>query len=197
MAKVSASITVAAGAEALQRPINIIEAAHDDGVLPPAQVVLQHGIIAGATYQTTPPTIFVASPCHQFEFSFLHEIGHFLDNYAWVPGTPFATTLSKTNDLAEWMNAVRKSPEIISLRIDYANHKAVAKTGYLLLPSEIWARSYAQWIVERSQDPALKSALDLLRRSQNQSDAKSQWSDPNFAPISAEINAVFKKRGWI
>ena len=34
--------------------------------------------------------------------------------------------VSKTNDLAEWMNAVRKSPEVISLRLDYANHKAVA-----------------------------------------------------------------------
>jgi hypothetical protein len=130
-------------------------------------------------------------------FSFLHEVGHFLDNYALMPGTPFATSLAKTNDLAEWMSAVRKSPEIISLRLDLANKKDIAKTAYLLLPSEIWARSYAQWIVQDSQDPALKSTLDSLRQSQNQSDAKSQWSDPNFAPISAAIDALFKRRGWI
>jgi hypothetical protein len=63
-------------------------------------------------------------------FSFLHEVGHFLDNYALMPGTPFATSLAKTNDLAEWMSAVRKSPEIISLRLDLANKKDIAKTGF-------------------------------------------------------------------
>lgn len=197
MTKVSASLTMATAARSLQRAIDIIDSAHEDGVLPPLQVATLQGLVAGAVYETEPPAIFVASPCHQFEFSFLHEIGHFLDNHALVPGTPFATTLCKTNDLADWMDAVRKSPEIISLRLDYANHKNVAKAAYLLHPQEIWARSYAQWIVERSQDPALKSALDSLRRSQNQTDAKSQWSDRTFAPISAAITDLFERRGWI
>lgn len=196
MPKISASLNVAPAAQTLRRTINIIDAAHDDGVLPPVQVAPQ-ALAAGATYRTTPPTIFVAQPCQQFEFSFLHEIGHLLDHHALTPGTPFASSSAKTNDMAEWMNAVRKSPEIVSLRLDHAGKKNLAKTGYLLLPSEIWARSYTQWIVERSQDPALKSTLDLLLRSPNPLDAKSQWSNFNFAPISAAITALFKKRGWI
>jgi hypothetical protein len=71
-------------------------------------------------------------------------------------------------------------------------------TDYLLKPEELWARSYAQYIAERSADSDMLAALDLLRPPALTGQLySSQWETTDFAPVAAAIDTLFKGLGWI
>jgi hypothetical protein len=73
----------------------------------------------------------------------------------------------------------------------------VGSTTYFLDSTELWARSYTQWVVREAKDASILHDLDGVRRSANPLEALSQWSDANFVGIAQEISALFSKRGWI
>lgn len=122
--------------------------------------------------------------------------------------------------LAEWYDAVQATPEVDQLgsasMMEMATHK------YLLSPAELWARSFAQYVALRSDDPSL---MEWLRRSQNQPDTMTryrdtfdreqrktvkvpyeakrpnylklrQWQDENFEPVAAAMDRLFDGLGW-
>jgi hypothetical protein len=61
---------------------------------------------------------------------------------------------------------------------------------------ELWARSYSQYIATRSGDPDLLKGIDM-QRDPGRLYKDFHWSDEDFAPIAAAIDAMFKKLGWI
>lgn len=188
--------------QALSRALGVIDATHTDGALPSILVErAAPGTSIGGSYKFprgVAPSIAVRSPCVQNEFSFVHEVGHFIDHKALDPGAPgFATENIANNDLVDWARAVMQSPEILALRLLHAKSVSVERTQYLLDIREIWARSYTQWVAIRSQDWQLLSALDGRRRSSAVFTVLSQWEDQTFAAIYDEIDVLFTRRGWI
>jgi hypothetical protein len=64
---------------------------------------------------------------------------------------------------------------------------------YLIEPHEIVARSYAQYIVEKSKSQKL---YKMLQNRRNDSKFGEQWSTQNFAPLLAEWDNILNSIGW-
>jgi hypothetical protein len=63
---------------------------------------------------------------------------------------------------------------------------------------ELRARSYAQYVARKGDDPQLRNELDGERRS-NPTEVyyPRQWEDADFMPIAAAIDELFASLGWI
>jgi hypothetical protein len=64
---------------------------------------------------------------------------------------------------------------------------------YLLQRHEIVARSYAQYIVEKSKSQKLHK---MLQNRRNDSKFGGQWSTQNFAPLLTEWDNILNSIGW-
>jgi hypothetical protein len=116
----------------------------------------------------------------------LHELGHLIDHRVLGADGEYASISHP--DLQEFRDAVAGSEAVKELRSLEPEHR-----DYYLLPEELWARAYAQYIAKRSGDPFLLAQLDLAA-----ADADgSQWTDLDFFPIGRAIDNLFKKKGWI
>jgi hypothetical protein len=59
---------------------------------------------------------------------------------------------------------------------------------------ELWARSYAQYVVTRSGDVELLRQLDVRRATDT--GPYMHWTEAEFAPIAKATDELFEKRGW-
>ena len=124
-------------------------------------------------------------------------------------------------DLSEWYAAVMATPEVEALQSN-VSYSALETHKYLLSPQELWARSFAQWVALRGDDPALKSWLEQatnvpekqmgnkLRFDREQhkyvnvpvevttppSRLYRQWRQENFEPVAAAMDDLFESLGW-
>jgi Zn-dependent peptidase ImmA (M78 family)/GNAT superfamily N-acetyltransferase len=105
----------------------------------------------------------------------VHEYGHLLDVEHFKSRSQFATG-DPGSKLASVMNTIKASSQ--------ANHwKYMDNAAYWAKPSEMFARAFAQYVAKKSGDH------QMLRTLESQHSA--QWSDDDFAPISAEFDKVF------
>ena len=177
----------------------VIDDTHGDGNLPPTVVYPTYvGDRGGYLPDRNTPRIRVDPNGPWPMLSYAHEIGHLIDNRGLVPpGADYETYASKSNDpsLAAWRQAVEQSAAYKNLQAKLAQAqlggKAHEDLEYLLRPSELWARSYAQWIA--SKDPAIGKQLETMR----QEEPQKTWSDADFAPILQSIENLFISKGWI
>lgn len=142
----------------------------------------------------------------------LHEFGHDVDYTIRraVEGEGFG----KTNPaLADAIKAARESKLVRSIqnhRDALARAMATAESpeergrfsesleyqDYLLRDVEIWARAYSYWVARRSGDKAAAESLEALRGVFGDN-SPHHWTDEDFRPIAAAIEAVFIKLGWL
>lgn len=155
MPRVSAALSFTKASSPLRRALGLIDSVHSDGALPKIWVFEA----SAATYfdgryqysktNAYPPTIIIAPPCIAHEFAFVHEIGHFVDHKALDPShVGFASANARLNGLSRWLRAVDVSPEIVQLRDADRRGVDVGSTQYFLDSSELWARSYTQWVAQ-------------------------------------------------
>jgi len=132
------------------------------------------------------------------EFVLLHEIGHFLDHQALGNRGGFAST--RHPDLDDWRQAITESPTYEALsrgrRLLAFGDPSINDFQYLLDYTELWARSYAQYVALESQDPTLLrqlaapplGAVPYLW---------ARWRDDDFDPVRAAIHALLRTKGWL
>ena len=143
--------------------------------------------------------------------TFVHEIGHFLDLAALGTAGAFST-LAGDALLDGWRNAVEATLAVQTLRhrigagsvVIQTPHGPVEETvgdrhvAYLLGYDELWARSYAQYVAERSMDATLMDALDLTRTPAPLGQLyPAQWGTDDFAPVAKAIDTLFRELGWL
>ena len=64
-------------------------------------------------------------------------------------------------------------------------------------PDELWARSYAQYVVSRSGRSDLAAGIaDLRMATHDEYALPLQWGDEEFDAIAAEIELLFRRLGW-
>jgi hypothetical protein len=155
-------------------------------------------------------SVYDQGPCP--ELSLVHETGHFLERFG-IPGhndgdRPYATD----RVLADWLAAVRASRAYAELgqlqgvvsvqRPDSSGTMQTypvdqARVSYLLRESELWARSYAQYIALRTGDQTLQRQLDLFRAPwRDPVYNATQWKDADFAPIATTMDYLLRSIGW-
>lgn len=64
-------------------------------------------------------------------------------------------------------------------------------------PQEIWARSYSQWVAQKSGDGLLLDQLESAVRESGKSMLPEQWAAQDFAPVAAEIERLMQEMGWL
>jgi hypothetical protein len=138
-----------------------------------------------------------------------HEIGHFID-YQGMGGGKWATfDLGKESPLYNWAKAMEKSEA-------YKTLKEIQKTGmltmvennvlishpvannsisYYLDNQELWARSYAQYIAKKSNNPSMLK--ELYGKQKQKYGIPTQWSDADFLEIEKAIDGVLEAMKWL
>lgn len=176
-----------------------IDGVHSDGQLPKIAVTGRPMRGARGHFDRAAMEIAVKGGGDWPELTATHEFGHFLD-FAGIgqPGAMSslsARTAPDVAELADWVAATDASDAIQSLKVMAPNARGreLRHVRYLLSDHERWARSYAQYIATRSQDPVL---LEQLARAQ-QGRFPAQWADEDFVPIGEAMDRLFVALGWI
>lgn len=216
-----------------QRAIDAIDSVHGDGELPelPVKTVsakkskkmggfeaqYYRSLYSSNTPDPKANKITINSAGEHMEFTFIHEVGHYLD-FQVLGGLDFGSThvTAEGQLMHEWGLAVKNSEATQALVRKYKNpdsfeveivddwgrgqHVYTSKPNkdhilYLLDNKELWARSYAQYIAEKSGDPVLLEQLDKER--QDKVYGERHWSKEDFAPISKAIDDMFESLGWV
>lgn len=122
----------------------------------------------------------------------VHELGHHFTLAESGEGKmDFLKRVKKNPELNLWLEAVRATPQhkILLEREGAGSEHA----SYLRDSRELFARSYAQWIADRSGSGVLKSQHDFIRSVDN----LYQWSDSEFKPIGLALDNYFSSIGWL
>ncbi len=136
-----------------------------------------------------------------------HEYGHFLDHRLFGSGQPsfsgMGTYQRNNKELAPLLTALYKSKAArqIALQhnkyVDHGNVRGVQAARYLLMPPEMFARSYAQWVGLRAGGH-VKSDIKLFGDDwREKGRLHAQWEDADFAPIAREFDRLFARRGLL
>jgi SPP1 gp7 family putative phage head morphogenesis protein len=145
-----------------------------------------------------------------------HELGHYIDQqyFGRMPGEDFTTTYGSKisgGKLERWRTAVQQTRAVSELKAmqtaptwgitdasgQVTQHRINRQyIRYAISDEELWARSYAQYIVTKSQHPR---ALAELREAQDPTKLyhQTQWADDDFAPVLQAIDDIFRDEGWI
>lgn len=141
-----------------------------------------------------------------------HEYGHFLDHHLFGNGKPrldgagTLRNLNKANKNAEatelrgLMNAIYRSDAAKKL---VAKHNERARDGlntdfarYMLMPPELFARAYAQWIGTKTS-PQIRNEVAMYGADCQRHGYHAQWTDEDFKPIHAEFDRLFAGRNLL
>lgn len=224
----------------VKKALAVLDLVHGDGELPKIPVVKMLTSRAGrgtqayyataARYGEKPQPLelsFGSKAMTQSPYnSVFHELGHFLDHAAFDADR--ATYSSEASGLMEnWRQRVKSSAAVQSLQQWRAAGPSdgIAPFGvskpqldYMLQVKEIWARSYAQWVMVKSGDPAVLSELRKMQAqatvgpvdrsamyrgratkfsiTSNSWDYPWVWSDADFKPIEEAIDNIMESKGW-
>lgn len=208
-----------------QQTLDAIDSVHGDGDLPEIPVKTKSKMSSrNGSYRfytrysnqaNVAESIEINGKMAQVESVLAHEIGHFLDHQT-IDGKGFSSTRAAFGDpssLTGWWDAVKNSQAYHTLRDKKTNPQNHTRTiaispertytvrpdakfmSYLLSPEELWARSYTQYIAEKSGNPILLDQMDKDRQSKIHSDQ--QWAPEDFEPIKQAIDKVFLALGWL
>lgn len=130
--------------------------------------------------------------------TFAHEWGHYIDN--WLTGFEGYACV-ETNALEQMLRDAYRTEALAQLRqIDQARDLPLPnrmEASRLLVPHEVLARAYAQYIALHSQDEIMNYEV-ALRRSDLMAPLAHleywEWSD--FAGVAQSIDAFLKQKGW-
>ena len=179
-----------------QHAMDCIKTVHGDGKLPgiPMKDSKAKSFCGEFRYsmgKAVDVLISTKNPAH-VEFTILHETGHYLDNAAFPKngnGT-YASYSPGTQKMQDLIQALGNSNAIQEIR------KANYKVSYYSDPTEMIARSYAQYIAVKTQDPILASQLQGILNAKTNYHL-SQWTDADFQPIIKAYDNLLEEMGWL
>jgi hypothetical protein len=137
-----------------------------------------------------------------------NEYGHFLDHHLFGSGKQRMSSMGTsgwtndtkgTHEMAQVMKALYSSQSARKLVEKHKEHDrdrdymGKQRTEYLLMPAEMFARGYAQWIGTRSS-PQIRKEIKEYHEHWLSGGYHAQWSDEDFAPIAREFDRLFAKR---
>ena len=136
--------------------------------------------------QGDPVDLRVSRRHDRVALSFLHELAHFVDHQlghelgaGWASGHHEA--------FADWREAASRLPSRLPAAVGRSRRR------YFTSSKEVWARSYAQTVLTRSNDPWLQGALgDLI-----DSDDIFVWPAAEFEPVAEKVVLTFERLGLL
>ena len=128
------------------------------------------------------------------ELTLAHEIGHFLDNDAFPKdaGNRYASDGSANQKVRNLMDALNASEAVKWFKDngDFDDRK------YYLKPTEMIARSYAQYIAKKSGNQKMLEQLDAILVQETKY-KYTQWTEADFRNIMKAYDELFEEIGWL
>jgi hypothetical protein len=135
------------------------------------------------------------------ELALVHEIGHVLDYFAI--GSVYGRYTSDAAEpiLDQWRRAVEDSHTVRRLREARTTLPPIASrqgvyVDYLLRTSELFARSYAQWVAYAAADDTLIEQVDQVNRAEPVTPRLVQWEPQDFASVRVTFERLMERLGW-
>lgn len=127
---------------------------------------------------------------HSIAYTAIHEIGHYIDFIAG-PGEQFRSE-TDIPEMQALKRAWQDSDAVRLLRAQSQSNLLPTQVQgfleYLLRPEELWARSYQQWIMTRTENPDLARAH--AEASGSELAIRRFWSDDDFQPIAEALDEL-------
>jgi hypothetical protein len=188
--------------------LEAIDQIHGDGQLPQIPIVRTASRSYAGAYASRgdrPVNIQLSSAYpRDRKLTLIHEIGHFLDHMGVTPGSFVSVDDPR---FQKWRNAVENTSAIQRLRQIRSGPRIIESGGpvyvpmeyidYLLRTKEVWARSYTQYIITRSSDPALLRELESSITTRSSFPLPMHWEAEDFKPIAQAIDELFAELGWL
>jgi len=174
------------------KAIALIDRVHDDGVLPKINVDPRTSGDALGTYFSGGRRIAVKPTGPWPELTSIHEVGHLLDHLAI--DTPGIFASEKSGLLKAWRTAV-KGTEAAQKIFELRRTTRSKFYRYLGTWRELFARSYAQYIAEKTGDTTLLQQLNTIRN--GPVTPWRQWQTEDFAPVREAFDKLFEEQGWL
>ena len=115
---------------------------------------------------------------------FLHELAHLVDHQLHYDRASRVWASAVHPAFAAWRAAAAL---LDRRRVD----GGAARQRYFQSAHEVWARSYAQTVLLRSDDALLQRQLEKLQAA----DDPHVWSSEQFASVAIEVERVFERLG--
>ena len=191
-----------------------IDKVHGDGVLDdipfkPSQAKSFNGQFSSYTREGKASHITLSTHAKDKQVTIAHEMGHYLDLYSvgekgkWAStnkDSPMAKVIAAANksDLVKKIRATLKSGKITIKKEEIKLSTRVRKhLNYLVDEKEIWARSYAQYIAEKSGNTVMKESIAISVTRYADEGYGYQWAPDDFADLSAAIEEMMIELGWM
>lgn len=134
----------------------------------------------GGDYQMSTKQIRIKPDGLTPELTYLHEVGHHLDNTVFRNGSGLVGR-QKMGPASGLMKAIKNSPE-------FKDWTYWPDGRYYASGSETFARGYAQWIATRSGDESLLAQV---------ASRNDMWTPETFEPVAAAYDTLFSSKGLI
>lgn len=160
------------------------------------------GVGANGRYVPATSILELSAKGRSPRLTFAHEIGHYLDHHALGDGKRLETRVLNNPLMSKWLDAVRETPSFRALEDIRFNPDTDPRLSgwlgkYLLTPTEMWGRSYAQYIAVRSADEVMLRELLEYRSDPDPVTALRQWGDDEFEPVATAVEAILKEIGLL
>lgn len=177
-----------------------ISSVHGDGKLHPIPIKTSsatryYGQFSSFPNQPIKITLSTSSEGAHPELTLAHEIGHFLDNDAFPKeaGNRYASDGSANQKVKNLMDALNASEAV--KWID-SNGSSQDKK-YYLKPTEMVARSYAQYVAVKSGNATMLDQVGTIIASNSDVYQHTQWTEADFRPIMKAYDELFEEIGWL
>ena len=189
----------------IEQMLNAIERTHGTSDLPVVTIMWTRTFRPQARYlpptgQEPGPGIEVSEVGATPRTSFLHEVGHLVDNvvggltgYASRdPASPLAPVLAALKATEAYRRLGEAAQED---RLALLLGQSAYIAGYLQSDEELWARAYAQFVVLRSGDAEARREMDAVRREPDFNRHR-QWEDGDSAAVANALDRALQMIGW-
>ena len=145
-----------------------------------------------------------------------HEYGHFLDHHLFGTGKPrldgcgtlrninkqgTQNNVTEAKELRGLMNAIYRSDAAKRLVKSHDDRVVDGRSTdfakYLLMPPELFARAYAQWIGTKASPQIRQEVAMYGEHCRQYGGYHAQWTDEDFKPIHAEFDRLFAHRNLL
>jgi hypothetical protein len=197
----------------VRRALAAIDAVHRDGNLPllpisRTRAVTEVGVYEWSDRTGEPLRLRLSGLGEHPELTVIHEIGHFLDHQALGrPGTFASETEAATNVMQaiDLTSAVRQLRSLRNRRQVLVVRRGRRQTVpirsglviYLLQSRELFARAYAQFIVQESHHELLTTQLTQRRASERTAVYHDIWEEDDFEAVRLALRHLFGRRRWM
>lgn len=198
----------------VKHALESIDKVHSDGELDDipfvkSDSVSSNGVFYANRYTGKAEKIALSVNAPAPEITVAHEMGHYLDAYSIGKKNSFG---SRQKDSPAWkVVEAAKETESIKKIESILEAGTIFRDGadqilsewledhlkYLLQPHEIFARSYAQYIAQKSGSSVMKSALEKAIGMDANKGYLHQWSETDFKKIAEAMDEMMVELGWV